>query len=473
MKLLKNSYFLMVWLVLAIVGCTIVTCCFLIPKNENPDAEEVRILGIDNVTALDREFYVNEPLSTKGAKIYLKLSGGSENFKVVDLTASNVANFSTKQVGDFVMTIYYENFYVELPYKVTYKSIGLYNPDYDFEFELNEKMDKSAYKIKCCDYYGVTVATKPFNEVTLEDFYTDEVTSGSKTYRTATVKFGELITTFNYSVFYFSSDATYVGKSGFAVDGCLYEVAKFSPAMSGGIKIVKRIAQNGLIESVFDYDLKRIDDQDHSTFFSKNVVATFAYDSNKLTLKKDAISSSQDVEVQLYKSAPSVVVDPIITNVVGVKNLKNQFVVGESVDFDDIKIELALSNNTTVWVDINKTNFACLSSDEAGNFEATINYHKFEYVFSYSVVFQSLEFYPDPYVEGSEVLEFKAGDLKKLQDLSLLCFDINGKKVACVSMTSDAVSIENFDVSTPNSIKKTAIVYCHGATLEFDYVVVA
>ena len=27
MKILKNSYFIMIWLVLAIVGCTVVACC--------------------------------------------------------------------------------------------------------------------------------------------------------------------------------------------------------------------------------------------------------------------------------------------------------------------------------------------------------------------------------------------------------------------------------------------------------------
>lgn len=457
-----------------IVGCTIILGCFLYPNSQASSGGEAEILGIENVTAIDQNFYVNEPLSTKGAKIYLKLSGGKENFKVVDLQASNVANFSTRNVGNFKMTIYYEDFYIELPYTVEYKSIGLYDPEYDFDFEINEKLNRGDYKIKCCDFYGVTVATKTFSEVELEDFYTDEVTkSGDKLYRTATVKFGNLFTTFNYSVFYFSSDATYVGKSSLAVDGCLFEVASFCPDYSGSLKIVKRIATNGLIETIYNYDLKRIDDKDYSTFFSKNVVAKFTYDSNRLILKKDAIASSQDVEIQLYKSQATVISDPSIVEIKEVKNIKKQFVVGETLAFDEVKLELLLSDNSRTEVVVDKSNFLNFSSADAGVFVATINYHKFSFSFEYSVVYSSLEFYPDPYVAGSDVLEFKVGDYQTLQDLSLLCFDVNGKRVACISVESELVKVENFDLSETSSVRRTAIVYCQGATLSFDYVVVA
>lgn len=456
-----------------IVGFVVIGGCFLYSNQQSSPSGEVEILGIENVTALDQNFYVNEPLSTKGAKIYLKLSGGRENFKVVDLEASNVANFSTRVVGNFTMTIYYEDFYIELPYKVTYKSIGLYNPDYRFDFELNEKIDKSEYKIKCCDFYGVTVATKTFSEVELEDFNTETITQSSeKLYRTATIKYGDLFTTFNYSVFYFSSDANYVGKSNLAVDGCLFEVTSFVPDFSGKLKIVKRIASNGLIESIFNYDLKRIDDKDYSTFFSKHIVAKFAYDTNKLILKKDAISASQDVEIQLYKAQSTVISDPSIVAIKQIKKLKDQFIVGENVSFDEVKLELELSDNSVVEVAVNKSNFTNLSTSTAGDFVAVVNYHKFTLQFEYSVAYKSLEFYPDPYVEGADLLEFKVDDYASLENLSLLCFDINGKRVACISVSSEFVRIENFDLSAENSVRRTAVVYCQGATLEFDYIVI-
>ena len=439
MKSLKNILFVLVFLALGMSGVVIAESLFTI----GGETEGQQVLEISEVSLAEQDYYVNQPLNLEGAKLNLLLEDGTT--KTVDLHASNITNFSTRTAGDFEMTIVYGAYTYKYPYTVRYKSIQM--EESDFEFELDD----------------LPVEKVSLTNAEIFNFDTSQISSGE----TAIVRFQNLTTTFDYSVFYFSGASNYVGSSE-VLDDCVYEIVQFKPGLEAKLSIAKRIVSLNVVEKVYEFDLKRLDLQGYSKFLDASEIVKLDYDKN-LTIMKGVAGNSEEVVIKVSRGDEIQISEPCIKEISQVTGFEENFMLNQQIDLIEAKAVLLLSDNTNLEVDLSETNFSNLKTDEVGKFSATINFYSFAFEKSYNVNYKSLEFYPP--IAKTGTLEFEVGS-SEIFDLSIVCFDFNDNPVAVKSLSDKDVELVGFSSAEKTEEKKLAKIICFGAVLEFEYIVV-
>ena len=455
MKSLKNILFVLVFLALGMSGVVIAESLFTI----GGETEGQQVLEISEVSLAEQDYYVNQPLNLEGAKLNLLLEDGTT--KTVDLHASNITNFSTRTAGDFEMTIVYGAYTYKYPYTVRYKSIQM--EESDFEFELDENLEKSSYYLNCLDFYDLPVEKVSLTNAEIFNFDTSQISSGA----TAIVRFQNLTTTFDYSVFYFSGASNYVGSSE-VLDDCVYEIVQFKPGLEAKLSIAKRIVSLNVVEKIYEFDLKRLDLQGYSKFLDASEIVKLDYDKN-LTIMKGVAGNSEEVVIKVSRGDEIQISEPCIKEISQVTGFEENFMLNQQIDLSEAKAVLLLSDNTNLEVDLSETNFSNLKTDEVGKFSATINFYSFAFEKSYNVNYKSLEFYPP--IAKTGTLEFEVGS-SEIFDLSIVCFDFNDNPVAVKSLSDKDVELVGFSSAEKTEEKKLAKIICFGAVLEFEYIVV-
>lgn len=465
-KILKKSAFVLMC-IMSIVGFIFLTEWFL--STASGDESGDKILGIDSVENLKTEYYVNESLTLKDVKICLQTD--ESKHKLIALKETYVSGFDTAEIGNFQMTINYGLYSYNVEYSVSFKEIA-FAENYDFSFELNENVDLEKYRLNLYDVDGNIVEQKNLADAELYNFDTKTITTEIENkFREATIVYKGVSKTFKYDVFYFSNSSNYVGKSE-VYNGCVYEIVEFRPDHNGYIKILKRIAENELVESIYEFDLKRIDGINYSTFLKSKAIAKLSFLSKKLTFFKETVGNSEEITVDLFKKDKENFDVVTIKSILSVENIRNCFYMNEEVDFYNAKAILLLSDKRKVEVDLQQDDIKNFSTDEVGKFTLKVNYYKFVYYFSYVVQYKKIEFYSVSNNQN-QVLTFKVNS-NQIFDYSLVCFDFYDEPVEIKLVEDFDVELLNFDnssITDEGKIRKATIL-CNGASFEFAYIVI-
>lgn len=430
-----------------------------IPKamdNKNPNKN---VMGIGGVLALQDQYYIDQPLSTHGAKICLEVEDdrGLSVLKYVDLEEENVENFSSNSVGNFEMKVKYDKFSYEVPYSVKYKKISV--GDQKFDFELDQDVDYSAYKLYCYDFFDNVSLVTTLADADISGVDTSVITSEDLT---ASVHYENLITYFDYSVFYFSRTQNYISQNLSVDDECSFELLKFVGAKETSLSICKRILKYDIVEGIYTFSLKRVDGKNSSTFLTSDAVAKLDHQTKKLTVFEGVLGNLSVLEFDLKLGNEKTVREPMIKAISKVKNFSQEYILNEKCLFDDLKISLLMSDNSTKEVEISKDNISNFSLSKVGVFTAKISYFNFEFYQTYYVNYGKIELYNQP----DEIVFSLNGD--DLQNLEIVCYDYEGKPVAIKSLKSADVLVSKIDTTTPCE-RQTARISCYGAGLEFVY----
>lgn len=452
---------------MSIVGFIFLTEWFL--STASGDESGDKILGIDSIENLKTEYYVNESLMLKDVKICLQTD--ESKHKLIALKETYVSGFDTAEIGNFQMTINYGLYSYNVAYSVSFKEIS-FAEDYDFSFELNESVDFERYHLNLYDVDGNIVEQKNLTDVEVYNFDTKTITTEIENkFREATIVYKGVSKTFKYDVFYFSNSSNYVGESE-VYDGCVYKIVEFKPDHDGYIKVLKIIAENDLVESVHEFNLKRIDGTNYSTFLKSKAIAKLSFSSKKLTFLKETIGNSEEITVDLLKQDKENFDVVTIKSIFSVENIRNCFCMNEEVDFHSAKVILLLSDKRKVEVELQQDNIKNFSTAEVGKFTLKVNYYKFVYYFSYVVQYKKIDFYSVTNNQN-QVLSFKIND-KQIFDYSLICFDFYDEPVEIKLVEDFDVELLNFDTSSVTAegeIRKAKIL-CNGTSFEFDYIVI-
>ena len=416
------------------------------------------VVGIEVVC--DSEYFVNQPLSLDGAMIKLKLEGETTSMTFVELKQSNVANFSTSKVGEFEMVVFYGSFSCTIPYSVSYKKIDFGSQIFDFE--VGQNIDLNSCKVFCYDYYDNVKNVISFEDVEIENLNTETLAEN----KTATIKYNGFSKDFVYSVFHFSRSLNYVGTAAQIVDDCSYEILSFVASSNSKLKVAKKIDSLDLVERIYEFDLKRVDDSERSVFISDKAIGKLDFETKKLTIYKNVMQNSQQLVFDLVLGDAINLNQPHIKAISGVKNLKQTFVLNEEVLFDDMKVVLLMSDNSQREIDIDASNISNFVDDEVGAFKAQISFYSFVYEHAYLVNYKAIEFY-----DKSLVYEFNLNG-NEIFDMEIVCYDAQDLPVAIKKLSAQDVLITGFDNTIlTDGATRTAQVVCYGATFEFDYLI--
>ena len=469
MKVLRKSIFILMVILLG-VGCFIIAE-FFISTTSGDENYDYKILGIEGVENFKTNYFLNEKLSVDDAKLCLQIENDRE--KLVDIKKSNISNFDSTQIGERELEITYEKFTIKIPYTINYKKME-FDSDNTFDFELNEDVtnnsDFDKIKINLLDVENNVVAQKMMSEMQIFGLDTSKLTKNEPNKsRTATVLFDGLELDFDYTVFYFAEKSNYVGQSEKQDDGCVYEILSFVPNVVSSLKVAQKLDTQNLIVKTYQFDLKRVDLENKSSFLSSKSVASLDFQTKVLTLAKDVVGNSKQVEIQLQKSAPKNVEDSSIKSIVKVDGLQDTYYLGQDIEIEKIVVTVLTNDKKEVEIELGKENISNLTSDAVGNFVAKIKYFDFVYLFGYKVCYKSIEFY---FEDGNKSdFVFKVGS-RDLFSFHLICFDNDGLPQNIKLVEDEDVRVFGFDTQTStNGEKRKARIECLGASLEFEYIV--
>ena len=439
------------------VGCFIIAE-FFISTTSGDENYDYKILGIEGVENFKTDYFLNEKLSVDDAKLCLQIENDRE--KLVDIKKSNVSNFDSTQIGERELQITYEKFTIKIPYTINYKKME-FDSDNTFDFELNEDVtnngDFDKIKINLLDVENNVVAQKMMSEMQIFGLDTSKLTKNEPNKsRTATV-------------FYFAEKSNYVGQSEKQDDGCIYEILSFVPNVVSSLKVAQKLDAQNLIVKTYQFDLKRVDLENKSSFLSSKSIANLDFQTKVLTLAKDAVGNSKQVEIQLQKSAPKNVEDSSIKSIVKVDGLQDTYYLGQDIEIEKVVVTVLTNDKKEVEIELGKESISNLTSDAVGNFVAKIKYFDFVYLFGYKVCYKSIEFYFEDGDKSDFV--FKVGS-RDLFSFHLICFDNDGSPQNIKLVEDEDVKVFGFDTQTStNGKKRKARIECLGASLEFEYIV--
>lgn len=430
----------------------------IIPMTGNDGKPNV--IGIGGVAALNSEYFLDQPLSTHGAKICLEVEDGKGGSTVesVDLKESNIENFSTNTVGNFEMSVKYGKYSYEVPYSVKYKNIGF--KDQVFDFELGQNVDLSQYKLYCYDYFNNVSCVTTLDKAKVENIKTNSISTN-----VASVEYDGLSAAFDYSVFYYSRTSNYIAKENVCDEVCSFELLKFVGGEKPVIKIAKRILGNDIIEGIYTFDMKKIETNFGVTYLTSEAISKLDYSTKKLTIFSNVLQNSTELVFDLKMGDEIVARQPILKAISKLENFKQNFVLNENYSFNNLKIELVMSDNSTRVVTINSSNISNFSLDKVGVYTTKIKYFGFEFNQTYYVNYKKIEIYNSlskiTFLQNSNDFEI----------LEIVCYDYENSPVAIKSLKDKDVSIFDIETTTIGQ-NKVGRILCYGATMEFLYDVV-